>query len=239
VNGEELKWSNRLDIRAPLQHKARMRSPRRWLVLLFLLLVPGFGPGIAAAQQAVPATSANWLYRGSDIAPDPAWRMGILPNGLRYAVRRNALPARQVSIRIRIDAGSLNETPEQLGWAHLLEHLAFRGSARFADREARHIWEQLGASFGSDTNATTTTTQTVYQLDLPNAGREALDRSLSVMADMMSSALIEPAAVAAERQIVIAEKERRPELSVRMSDASRRLFLNGMLFSRQDTIGTD
>ena len=73
----------------------------RALVLAFslLLAVPGF------AQTG----DADWLYRGSDIARDPAWRFGTLPNGLRYAVRRNALPARQVSIRIRIDAGALNE----------------------------------------------------------------------------------------------------------------------------------
>ena len=41
-----------------------------------------------------PSGDADWLYRGSDIPPDPAWRFGTLPNGLHYAVRRNALPAR-------------------------------------------------------------------------------------------------------------------------------------------------
>jgi hypothetical protein len=135
--------------------------------------------------------------------------------------------------------GSLHEQPHQLGWAHLVEHLAFRGSANFADREARHIWQQLGASFGSDTNAFTGTTQTFYQLDLPNADRAKLDRSLHVMADMMSSALFDPAAVEAERAIVIAEKERRPELSVRVGEAGRRLFLNGLTFAGRETIGTE
>ena len=67
----------------------------RTLLLAFLLLVSG-SPAIAQSGDG------DWLYRGSDIARDPAWRFGTLPNGLRYAVRRNALPAGQVSIRVRI-----------------------------------------------------------------------------------------------------------------------------------------
>ncbi len=198
-------------------------------------------PATAFAQQpTTPAPSEpGWLYRGSDLPPDPAWRFGVLPNGVHYAVRRNARPERQVSIRVRIAAGSLHEQPHEQGWAHLVEHLAFRGSANFADREARHIWQQLGASFGSDTNAFTGATQTFYQLDLPNADREKLDRSLHVMADMLSAANFDPAAVEAERGIVKAEKERRPELGVRVGDAGRRLFGHGLTFATRETIGTD
>jgi hypothetical protein len=44
--------------------------------------------------------------------------------------------------------------------------------------------------------------------------------------------------VEAERQIVIAEKERRPELAVRMSEASRALFQNGLMLQNHETIGT-
>jgi zinc protease len=204
-----------------------------------LTLSPIAATAQPVAAPAQPASQPGWLYRGSDLPPDPTWRFGSLPNGVQYAVRRNARPAGQVSIRVRIAAGSLHEQPHELGWAHLTEHLAFRGTANFADREARHIWQQLGASFGSDTNAFTGTTQTSYQLDLPNADRDKLDRSLHVMADMMSSALFDPAAVDAERAIVIAEKERRPELGVRVGEAGRKLFLNGLTISGRETIGTE
>ncbi len=220
------------------------KSLRMLALALLLTLAPATahaqsGTGQSATSQTGTANQPGWLYRGSDLPPDPAWRFGTLPNGVHYAVRRNARPAGQVSIRVRIAAGSLHEQPHELGWAHLVEHLAFRGTANFADREARHIWQQLGASFGSDTNAFTGTTQTFYQLDLPNADREKLDRSLHVMADMMSSALFDPAAVEAERTIVIAEKERRPELSVRVSEAGRQLFLHGLTFAGRETIGTE
>jgi zinc protease len=192
---------------------------------------------------AIPLHAATgdsgWLYRGSDIAPDPAWQFGTLPNGARYAVRRNALPAGQVSIRIRIDAGSMNESDAERGWAHFVEHLAFRGTRNFGDGEGRRIWQELGASFGSDTNATTTPSQTVYQLDLPHADRAALDRSLAILSDMMDNALFAPEAVDAERKIVLAEKRRRSELAVRYDQIARPLFYAGLKYAVRDPIGTD
>ncbi len=60
--------------------------------LAFLLLL--------SAPALAQSGDGDWLYRGSDIPRDPAWRFGTLANGLHYAVRRNALPAGQVSIRV-------------------------------------------------------------------------------------------------------------------------------------------
>jgi zinc protease len=181
------------------------------LALALLVSAPAF------AQQG----DSDWLYRGSDIARDPAWRFGTLPNGLRYALRRNALPAGQVSIRMRVDVGALHEEDSEQGWAHFVEHMLFRGTASFADREARHIWQRLGASFGSDTNASTSATQTVYQLDLPRTDRASIDTSLHVMAEMASSALFDPATVEAEKRVILAEKERQSELQTRLGELSR------------------
>ncbi|HTU10856.1 MAG TPA: insulinase family protein [Allosphingosinicella sp.] len=213
--------------------------------LAFLSLLAA--PALAHQPQAAPAPTAaaqpsgdgDWLYRGSDIPRDPAWHFGTLPNGLRYAVRRNALPAGQVSIRIRIDAGSMHEADTERGWAHFLEHMLFRGTQNYPDRRAREIWQQLGASFGSDSNARTDATNTVYVLNLPHAAREPLDTSLAVLAEMMSQARIEQAAVDAERPVVLAEKGRRPELSVRINEIGQRLFYAGLLYAARDPIGTD
>ena len=68
---------------------------------------------ISATDQAdVPAYARPddpWIFRGTDIPVDPQWLFGELPNGVRYAVRQNGVPPCQVSIRVRIDAGSLYE----------------------------------------------------------------------------------------------------------------------------------
>ena len=202
---------------------------RRTLLAILLLV----------SAPAVAAGDPDWLYRGSDIARDPAWTFGTLPNGLRYAVRRKALPVGQVSIRVRIDAGSLHEEDKERGWAHLVEHMAFRGSKSFGDREARYIWQNLGASFGSDTNASTTPTQTVYQLDLPKNDRFNLDQSLNVLSEMVDTALFDAAAVEAEKKIVLAERGRMPELSRRMQETSWPLFYAGLKLENRFTIGTE
>jgi zinc protease len=135
-----------------------MISLRAAFLAFFSLLLSAPAPTPADAQTGVqartptgapdvaPSGDGDWLYRGSDIARDPAWHFGTLPNGLRYAVRRNALPAGQVSIRIRIDAGSLHERDNERGWAHFVEHMMFRGTEHYPDHQARQIWQQLGAS---------------------------------------------------------------------------------------------
>ena len=92
-----------------------------------------------------------WIYEGSDVPRDAEWLFGEMKNGLRYAVRRNGVPPDQVSVRVRIDAGSLHEEDSELGYAHLLEHLLFRESRYLGPAEAIPTWQRLGATFGSDT----------------------------------------------------------------------------------------
>ena len=66
---------------------------------------------------------------------------GTLPNGLRYYIRRNSRPEKRVMLQLAVKAGSVDETDEQQGLAHFLEHMAFNGSRSFkagrADRGAR------------------------------------------------------------------------------------------------------
>ena len=107
----------------------------------------------APAAAACRSTRRAWLYKGSDITPDPAWQFGTLPNGLRYAVRRTACRRGRSRSACAIDAGSLYETDSERGFAHFIEHLSFRGSNYVPDGEAKRVWQRFGATFGSDTNA--------------------------------------------------------------------------------------
>src|SRR3546814_10647453 len=108
------------------------RRPLRFARSLFLsgaaalLLAPlaaGAQDSASTATAQSRAKNADWLYAGSDIPRDTAWQFGVLPNGVRYAVRNNGVPPGQVSIRVRMDVGSMFETDEERGYAHLLEHL--------------------------------------------------------------------------------------------------------------------
>ncbi len=109
------------------------------------------------------------------MAADPAVRFGVLSNGMRYAVMRNATPAGVTALRLRIGSGSLEESDAEQGLAHVLEHMAFRGSTHVKADEMVRILERKGLAFGPDTNAQTGWTQTVYMLDLPRSDADTLD----------------------------------------------------------------
>ena len=206
------------------------------LLLAFTLVAPTPARTVAKAPAAKASTTA-WLYRGSDIPPDTAWVFGELPNGLRYAVRKNGVPPGQVSIRMAIDAGSLHERKGEAGFAHFNEHLSFRGSKYVPDGEAKRLWQRLGATFGSDTNASTTPTQTIYKLDLPSATPAGLEESVKVLSGMMAAPDITQAEVDAERRTVLAELREGSGAEQRAGDASRATFFAGQALGDHSPIG--
>ena len=191
----------------------------------------------APKPEANIANRDAWLYRGSDIIPDAAWHFGTLTNGLRYAVRKNGVPPGQVSVRVRIDAGSLMEMDSERGYAHLIEHLSFRGSQYVPDGETKRVWQRLGATFGSDSNAQTTPVSTVYKLDLPGATDRSLDEAIKILAGMASKPNITQAALNGERPAVLAEQREQPGPAVRFSDATNALLFAGQPFADRSPIG--
>lgn len=235
---------------------ARCLSP---LLALLLVAPPSFAateqqnPGAAVLAnplQPVPAASGlpapttlkpddPWIYRGTDIPRDKGWLFGELPNGLRYAVRHNEVPPGQVSIRIRIDAGSLNELDSERGYAHLIEHLTFRESKYLANAQAIPTWQRLGARLGADTNAITSPTDTVYKLDLPDANAAKLDETVKLLSGMIREPALSEANIAAEVPIVLAEKREGSGPSKRFADATSELFYKGQLLAQRSPAGTD
>ncbi|MFD2782574.1 insulinase family protein [Novosphingobium pokkalii] len=91
-----------------------------------------------------------------------------------------------------VDAGSFYETDAQQGYAHLIEHLTFRDSKYLKSGEAIPTWQRLGATFGSDTNAETSGTQTVYKLDLPGITPAKLDETFKLLSGMIAEPIFTP-----------------------------------------------
>ncbi|WP_306096953.1 M16 family metallopeptidase [Qipengyuania flava] len=213
------------------------------LVLPAVLLVPqsllAQEPATPSPQHVTPAGGTPWIYEGSDVPRDEEWVFGELPNGLRYAVRKNGVPPDQVSVRVRIDAGSLHEEDSELGYAHLLEHLLFRESRYLGPAEAIPTWQRLGATFGSDTNAETSPTQTVYKLDLPNVNEAKLAESMKLLSGMVRSPVLSDANVKAEVPIVMAEKRERGGPGERAGNASREVLFSGQRLATRTPIGTE
>jgi zinc protease len=138
-------------------------------------------------------------------AMDPDLRAGVLPNGMNFLILRHAPDRHEVSLRLRIAAGSLQEPKGQDGVAHMLEHMAFRGSTHVPESEIWRRLQRLGVAFGADSNAFTTTRQTYYQFDLPEADAASVDTGLSLMREIASELTLGSMAVNDERPVVLAE----------------------------------
>ena len=81
-------------------------------VAALLLAAPLHAQGTAAAKSptraAAAAKQAPDSFRLTSALPvDPAVRVGTLPNGMRYYVRRNAKPEQRAELRLVVNGGSI------------------------------------------------------------------------------------------------------------------------------------
>jgi zinc protease len=203
--------------------------------LLAAMALAGLALGGPAAI-AQPSPAPIWAQQASDLPADPAVTFGVLPNGLRYAVMRNATPPGQVSMRLLIKAGSMQEKPGQEGLAHFLEHLAFRGSTHLADGEVFPMLERLGLARGADSNAGTGAGQTVYQFDLPKADDATVDTGLMVLREIAGELLLTQETMDGERGVILSEERARDTPGLHAGKALNRLLLGDHPYARP-TIG--
>jgi zinc protease len=169
------------------------------LVAALVTVPPG---ALAQGGPGSPTVAA-----AGEIPMDPAVRRGVLPNGLRYAILHNDRPIGGVSIRMRIDVGSLEEASHQSGIAHFLEHMAFNGTDNFPEGELSRRFAAAGVAFGRDQNASTSAFATTYELDLPLADEARLDLAFAWLGDIADGLVFDPEAVDRERGVVMAEHD--------------------------------
>src|SRR5258708_11609054 len=121
----------------------------------------------------------------------------VLPGGLR--VITEALPSvRSAAFGIWAGVGSRDEGPEHAGATHYLERLLFKGTAK---RRALEISATMDA-VGGEMNAFTAKEYTCYYARVLDAD---LPLAIDVLSDMVTSSLIEPKDVDAERNVVLEE----------------------------------
>jgi zinc protease len=189
------------------------------------------------AQSALEKREGVWAQTYTDLPADPDVRFGTLPNGMRYAIMRNRTPEHQASLRLRIASGSLEESDDQQGLAHFLEHMAFKGSAHVPEGEMIKILERHGLAFGPDTNAFTSFDQTVYMLDLPETDPETLTTGLMLMRETASNLTLAQSAMDPERGVVLSEERLRSTPAYRAQKQQLAFLLQGQLVPNRFPIG--
>lgn len=186
-----------------------------------------------------PLAHADFAAASSDVPADESVRYGMLANGFRYALKTNAEPRERVSLRLLIETGSLQETEDQRGVAHFLEHMAFNGSENYAPGTLIEFFQRMGMNFGGDTNAFTSFDRTVYMIDLPDANPEHLKEGLAVFYDYADNMLLLPEEIDRERGIVLSEKRSRDSVEWRSFLAEMEFFFPGTRVFNRIPIGTE
>ncbi len=122
-------------------------------------------------------------------------RLTELDSGLRVVTE--AMPAvRSAAVGFYIATGSVAETETEAGLSHLLEHMLFRGSARFSSFEIDAIFDAMGAELNAGTGKESTAVHT-----------RVLDRHLNRAFDVMGEMVWRPTLgeLDAEREVVLEE----------------------------------
>ncbi|MDR1785982.1 MAG: insulinase family protein, partial [Spirochaetaceae bacterium] len=185
---------------------------------------------------AILLVSCATAARGP-LEQDPAVRSGVLANGLTYRILRNTQPGNRLFLRLVVKAGSVLEDDDQRGLAHLVEHMAFKNTAHFAENELIKYFESIGMAFGPDVNAYTSYDQTVYMLEIPADSGEALDTALTVIGDWAWGVTFEEEALQKERDVVIEEWRLDRGFSGRVQDAILPFLFQGSRYADRATIG--
>ena len=179
-------------------------------------------------------------FKLSDPIPlDPNVKMGKLPNGLTYYIRKNVKPEKKLELRLAVNAGSVLENNDQRGLAHFMEHMGFNGSKNFPKNELVDYLQKTGVKFGADLNAYTGFDETVYILPIPTDDPAVVEKGFMVLEDWAFNNLFDKNEIEKERGVVLEESRLSKGSFERMSRQYFPKLFNGSKYAERLPIGTD
>jgi zinc protease len=153
------------------------------------------------ASAAVVAALALTPVTAAVRPPRMAYSIATLPNGLTVVLSEDhSTPIVHADLWYHV--GSKDERPGRTGFAHLFEHMMFKGSKNVQPEE--HA--SMIASVGGQSNAYTNDDTTVFWETVPS---QYLPLILWLEADRMATLKIDEATLKAEREVVKEERRLR------------------------------
>jgi zinc protease len=204
----------------------RKRIAASWVPPLILLLaVPLHGqePTFSSPLDSLPT--------------DPKVVTGRLENGLSFTIRSNGRPENRAELRLVVNAGSVLEDEDQQGLAHMVEHMAFNGTANFEKQELVSYLESIGMAFGPEINAYTSFDETVYMLQIPTDDPEIMATAFQILEDWAHQVSFEPEEIDKERGVVVEEWRLGRGASARMQDKQFPILFQGSRYAERLPIG--
>jgi zinc protease len=173
-----------------------MRSPIALLLgAVSLAGIVVFVPSVSSAQVVTGVAAA---VAAAPLPFDPAVTVGTLSNGMRYYIRENHKPEKRAELRLVVNAGSVLEDEDQRGLAHMLEHMAFRGTKKFPLNQVSSYLESVGMRYGPDINAFTSFDETVYMITVPTDTAAIVDKGFQILSEWAHNLTLDPSQIAKE-----------------------------------------
>lgn len=179
--------------------------------------------------------------QGNTVLPnDPAVKVGKLDNGMTYYIRHNENPAGRAEFYLATNVGAIQETADQDGLAHFLEHMCFNGTKNFPDKGILDYLQSIGASFGENVNASTGVERTQYMLNnIPVARQSVIDTCILIMHDYSHFVTNDPVEIDKERSVILEERRARRNAAFRLNERSYPYFYGDSKYAGCNIIGSE
>jgi zinc protease len=165
----------------------------------------------------------------------PVVTEGVLANGLQYTLAPIKSDAGRIDVRLSVEAGSLDETNDQSGVAHMVEHMVFRASDAWPEGVSTALAQQ-GWSRGANYNAVTNYERTQFMMSPPD-GVKGLGLALQALAQMTAHARITQPDLDDERKVILEEWRGKLGVAARMNQQRIAALREGSRYPDRPTIG--
>lgn len=188
------------------------------------------GPLLLGACAALPEPDAPLPWDSHVVH-------GQLANGLAYRLVRETSQPGRLDLRLTVKAGSVDEADDQVGVAHMVEHLTFHSRAG-AEQKLRQRMTDLGWVQGRNFNAMTSYERTQYLIGPPAGVRQA-PQALQALADLVFARDYTAQDLERERPIVIEEWRGGLGVAQRMNEQRTASQRTGSRYPGHRTIGNE
>ncbi len=126
----------------------------------------------------------------------PKFYRKVLKNGMTLIFEKRDIPV--VSVAFAVRAGGINESADEKGISHFIEHLLYKGTPT---RNAQKIAEEIERN-GGELNGFTDEAITAYWCRMPS---KHIDVALDVLSDMIKNPLLDEKELEKEREVIFEE----------------------------------
>lgn len=179
----------------------------------------------------------NFNTYAQQLQQDPNLVKGKLKNGFTYYIYKSSKTNGNSVLRLFLNAGSLQEEPDQQGLAHFIEHMAFNGTKHYSKNDVIEFLESKGVKFGADLNAHTSFDETAYKISINTEDEKNLEKSIDIMADWAFGVTFDSHEIDKERGVVIEEWRSKQGATNRLREQYLPVLFNKSRYAERLPIG--